>query len=277
MTCSFQCLSLLHTAFLKGHESLDLGPTLPPVSHIITVFVSKDPVSKQSHTLGSWEDMDFMGGGHSSMNKGSFSIILGSGDCKDVLKEEDTTIARRDISKARHSQESPQSRSSRGSKRESEALLPYPDSLPPVDKHDIEEPSQESRLRLPFPAWQTEYTKVGLEPRDNILIISMVVGWRRKMNTEKNCPMDLASVLQPNKCLEEMLSCLFVCQANKTFQHSGQLLGQFRQTLELLMVIANLQAFMMLTRPPAIVFTPLMAPLQTFTIITTSELKQSWK
>lgn len=143
------------------------------------------------------------------MNKGSFSIILGSGDCKDVLNEEDTTIARRDISKARHSQEPPQSRSPRGSKRESEALLPYPDSLPPVDKHDIE-PSQESRLRLPFPAWQTEYAKVGLEPRDTVLITSTVVGWRRKMNTEKNCPMDLASVLQPNKRLEEMLSCLYV-------------------------------------------------------------------
>lgn len=108
-------------------------------------FVSKDPVSKQNHTLGSWEDMDFMGGGHYSLHKGSFSSILGSGNCKDVLKEEDTTIARRDLSKAHHSQEPPQSRSPRGSKRESGALFPYPGSLPPASKHDIE-PSQESRL-----------------------------------------------------------------------------------------------------------------------------------
>lgn len=49
------------------------------------------------------------------------------------------------------------------------------------------------------------------------------------MSTEKNCPLDLASVLQPNKRLEEVLPCLFLCGASQTFQHSGQLLGQFRQ------------------------------------------------
>lgn len=64
------------------------------------------------------------------------------------------------------------------------------------------------------------------------------------MSTE-NCPLDLVSVLQPNKRLEEVLYCLFVCGASQTFQHSGQLLSQFRQTLELLMVIASLQPFTM--------------------------------
>lgn len=77
----------------------------------------------------------------------------------------------------------------------------------------------------PFPARQTEYTKVDLEPRDNFLIISLVAAWRRKMGAE-NYPLDLASVPQPNKHFpEEMLSCMFVSQAGLTFQHSGQLLS----------------------------------------------------
>lgn len=108
-------------------------------------FVSKDPVSKQNHTLGSWEDMDFMGREGTIHCTKVVSPPSWEVETKDVLKEEDTTIARRDLSKACHSQEPPQSRSPRGSKRENEALLLYPGSLPPASKHDIE-PSQESRL-----------------------------------------------------------------------------------------------------------------------------------